>query len=237
MINEWRVGQFKSVGDKQSLAFRPLTVLTGPNSSGKSTVIQSILLVAQTLNSKVSQRRLVLNGDILKLGTFDDLLNEKAQLNQILIGFSLQVKTSQRQARRRSYAHPLFIRSSYYFYESFSDELTVSADLFFGPSVGQDGGKETKSLSLQVQLDAADFSVRPVIPEKPESPHPPEERFSIRRNVEELNQVRNSIAEGKRNVGQKNLDDMINTALSLIRAIYLRRCGGVDDLLLMMQIL
>ena len=104
----------------------------------------------------------------------------------------------------------------------------------------QDGAKETKSLSLQVQLDAADFSVRPVIPEKPESPHPPEERFSIRkRNVEELKPSQESeLAEGKRNVGQKNLDDMIRyIPLSLIRAIYLRRCGGVDDLLLMMQIL
>ena len=40
-------------------------------------MIQSISLVSQTLNSKVSQRRFVLNGDILKLGTFDDLHNKK----------------------------------------------------------------------------------------------------------------------------------------------------------------
>ena len=53
MIKQWKLFDFKSVRSETDLAFAPLTIFAGPNSSGKSTVIQSILLVAQTLAHKV----------------------------------------------------------------------------------------------------------------------------------------------------------------------------------------
>ena len=42
MLIEWRLHCFKSVQANTSLTLAPLTILTGPNSAGKSTVIQSI---------------------------------------------------------------------------------------------------------------------------------------------------------------------------------------------------
>src|SRR5439155_17344326 len=70
MIERWRLSNFKSVYEQVELPLAPLTVFAGANSSGKSTFIQSILLVAQTLTSQVHSRPVVLNGHIIRLGKF-----------------------------------------------------------------------------------------------------------------------------------------------------------------------
>ncbi len=42
MITKWKLFNFKSIRKETELDFAPLTILSGPNSSGKSTVLQSI---------------------------------------------------------------------------------------------------------------------------------------------------------------------------------------------------
>lgn len=89
MLDTWEINRFKSIYDKTILKLAPLTVFAGINNSGKSTVIQSILLTAQTLQSPVPQRAIGLNGHILRLGTFDDILSEGCQQDTIEVGFKL----------------------------------------------------------------------------------------------------------------------------------------------------
>jgi predicted ATPase len=67
-----------------------LTIFCGVNSSGKSTIIQSILLISQTLSSKVGSRSVVLNGNLAKLGQFDDLVTTKSGAHEIVIGWECQ---------------------------------------------------------------------------------------------------------------------------------------------------
>jgi hypothetical protein len=50
MIKKWKLFNFKSVADETTLEFSPLTLFAGPNSSGKSTCLQSMLLISQTLS-------------------------------------------------------------------------------------------------------------------------------------------------------------------------------------------
>jgi len=88
MITKWKVFNFKSVRKETELEFAPLTIFAGANSSGKSTFLQSILLVAQTLSHKVSSRSVVLNGAFTRLGQFDDLRSSDSGIDQILIGWS-----------------------------------------------------------------------------------------------------------------------------------------------------
>ncbi|MGH9428913.1 MAG: AAA family ATPase [Terriglobia bacterium] len=73
MIKRWRLGNFKSVRAPIGLEFSPLTVLVGPNSSGKSTVIQSILVAAQTISAQRDRGSILLNGDLAQLGNFRDV--------------------------------------------------------------------------------------------------------------------------------------------------------------------
>lgn len=85
MITSWKVFNFKSIRDETELALGPLTIFAGANSSGKSTFIQSILLVAQTLANKVGSRSVVLNGALTCLGQFDDLKSIGNEADQIVI--------------------------------------------------------------------------------------------------------------------------------------------------------
>jgi len=87
MITKWSVSNFKSITKETSLALAPLTIFAGPNSSGKSTILQSLLLISQTLAHKVGSRSVVLNGALTRLGQFDDLKSHKGESDQITIGW------------------------------------------------------------------------------------------------------------------------------------------------------
>lgn len=90
MIKKWKLTNFKSVSKNTELKFEPLTIFAGANSSGKSTIIQSILLATQTLQNNVTSRSVVLNGHISKFGNYNDILSHDCKNNEIEIGFILE---------------------------------------------------------------------------------------------------------------------------------------------------
>ncbi len=90
MITKWKVFNFKSVQKETELSFGPLTIFAGANSSGKSTILQSILLISQTLAHKLGSRSVVLNGAFARLGQFDDLRSSGSEAAQIMIGWECQ---------------------------------------------------------------------------------------------------------------------------------------------------
>lgn len=75
-LRKWRIGAFKSVNNCIEVDLAPLTVVVGANSSGKSTLIQSILLLAQNAsridekNTAKARGLFELNGPLVQLGTF-----------------------------------------------------------------------------------------------------------------------------------------------------------------------
>ncbi len=90
MITKWKLANFKSVQDETTLDFAPLTIFSGANSSGKSTLLQSILLISQTLSHKDPTHQVVLNGHLIKLGEFSDIQSNNGVSNQIIIGFEVK---------------------------------------------------------------------------------------------------------------------------------------------------
>jgi predicted ATPase len=65
---------FKSVS-QASVSLRPLTVVVGANSSGKSTLLQAILAVTQAVRAGTGTAEFPLNGEFVRLGTFDETRN------------------------------------------------------------------------------------------------------------------------------------------------------------------
>jgi predicted ATPase len=53
-----------------------LTLLSGSNGSGKSSVLQALVLLHQTMREHEWSRRLMLNGDLLRLGTVSDIVDK-----------------------------------------------------------------------------------------------------------------------------------------------------------------
>lgn len=99
MINKWILDNFKSIDKEKNLEFRPLTIFTGANSSGKSTVLQSILLLTQTLQNQIHSRSIVLNGSIKRFGSYDDVVYRRDCKKDIKIGFSLKRDPKKRSHR------------------------------------------------------------------------------------------------------------------------------------------
>ena len=57
MLSRWILSNFKSYTGNTSLKLAPLTLLCGANSSGKSSILQSMLLIKQTLENGFHARR------------------------------------------------------------------------------------------------------------------------------------------------------------------------------------
>jgi len=62
--------------EELSLPLGPLTLLSGPNSSGKSSILQSLVLLHQTMSEHEWSARLLLNGRALRLGTVSDVVDQ-----------------------------------------------------------------------------------------------------------------------------------------------------------------
>lgn len=106
MLKNCRLQNFKSVYDRIELPLAPLTIFAGANSSGKSTLIQSLLLATQTIQNAVRSRAIVLNGHILRLGEFGDVLSSGSKAPAITIGFELQIPEETAFAPGLRYAGP-----------------------------------------------------------------------------------------------------------------------------------
>ena len=58
------------------LPLRPLTLLSGVNASGKSSVLQALVLLHQTMREHEWSSRLMLNGSTIRLGTVADVIDQ-----------------------------------------------------------------------------------------------------------------------------------------------------------------
>ena len=87
MITRLELTTFKCF-EKLRLPLGPLTLLSGTNSSGKSSVIQSLVLLHQNLQIKSWSSHVFLNGDMVKLGTVADVVDQVTGTNSIAIGLS-----------------------------------------------------------------------------------------------------------------------------------------------------
>ena len=91
MIKELHLSNFKCYIDID-IPFAPLTVLTGINSIGKSTCIQALLMLRQTVKgidpfTKIQSVKNygILNGELVTLGMSDDVFNDDAKETDAMI--------------------------------------------------------------------------------------------------------------------------------------------------------
>ena len=86
MFSRLRLTNFKAWKDTGDVALRPVTMLLGTNSSGKSSLIQSLLLLKQTVQSPDRSIHLNLGGDetddLHDFGSFESVLHQGARTRQ-----------------------------------------------------------------------------------------------------------------------------------------------------------
>ena len=82
MIKKVALENFKCFHDRTEIELKPLTILCGTNSSGKSSILKSLLLVKQTVESKSPDASLLLAGPLVDNGTFDDVVFMNSSLKE-----------------------------------------------------------------------------------------------------------------------------------------------------------
>jgi predicted ATPase len=75
MLNRIDLHNFKCF-DLLKLPLNNITLLAGANASGKSSVLQSLVLLHQTMREHEWSKRLLLNGEAIKLGTVGDIVDK-----------------------------------------------------------------------------------------------------------------------------------------------------------------
>lgn len=95
MISMVRLKNFKTWEDTGEIKLSPVTLLLGTNSSGKSSILQSLLLLKQTVRSTDRMIHLNMGGDdqhdIFNFGTFQDVLYKDAAERQFELYFDFSV--------------------------------------------------------------------------------------------------------------------------------------------------
>ena len=89
MLDLLQLRHFKCF-DILRLPLGPLTLISGANASGKSSVLQALALLHQTMREKEWSTRLMLNGSIAKLGTVTDVVDQVNGSRRFDIGLSDQ---------------------------------------------------------------------------------------------------------------------------------------------------
>ena len=87
MIDKIHLKNFKVLRDTGELEIKPITFLVGPNSSGKTSLIQAILALRQTVRSQDPHTPLILDDDYINLGSYRDVVFKHNEKNEIFIGF------------------------------------------------------------------------------------------------------------------------------------------------------
>jgi len=101
MLNSIYLKNFKSFKELKELELKPITILSGTNSCGKSSILQSILLLKQTLESKNINQTALLNGRFVHLGVFENLIYEKNAKESITFRLKFKISKEDYSAKAR----------------------------------------------------------------------------------------------------------------------------------------
>jgi predicted ATPase len=129
-IAEVSVAGYKSIVTDQTLEIRPLTVLAGANSSGKSSIIQPLLLLKQTLEETFDPGPILLNGAHLKFSSADEFLSHSIQTGSLKV-FSVRVKLTSGDSLTIEYAkqHDKDLAVKVMTYTENGREITFTPDM------------------------------------------------------------------------------------------------------------
>jgi predicted ATPase len=77
MISELQLQNFKCFQNSRPFQFSKLNLLTGINGRGKSSLLQSLLVLSQSAWASGDLKKLIINDELLNLGNFDDIKNSE----------------------------------------------------------------------------------------------------------------------------------------------------------------
>ncbi len=107
MLNKIQLTNFKPYGsDTTEVECAPITLIYGPNSSGKSSIIQSLLMMAQTFSFEDSEvYPLITSGKNIELGVFSTVIHKHEIARDLQISLELGALNQQLYKYARDCGH------------------------------------------------------------------------------------------------------------------------------------
>ena len=91
-LTELELANFKVFGESTKIPIRPITLVFGPNSSGKSSLIQSLLLMKQSATAEFTKgNSLLFRGSLADLGSYLEVVHGRDPSKSISIGVTLDL--------------------------------------------------------------------------------------------------------------------------------------------------
>ncbi len=92
MLHEYQISNFKGFDGGAVIPIKPITLVYGQNSSGKSSILQSLLLLRQTLQEAEDTATLLLpRGNFVDLGSYSQFINQHDLEKSFSFRFSFDV--------------------------------------------------------------------------------------------------------------------------------------------------
>jgi predicted ATPase len=101
MFTKLRLKNFKCFEDTGELEIRPLTLFVGPNSSGKSSTMQFLLALRQTVESADIQTAFAPNDSWVKLGAYPDFIFRHDWKRELEVMLEFTERSSRRPTKLR----------------------------------------------------------------------------------------------------------------------------------------
>ncbi|QKF76135.1 AAA family ATPase [Arcobacter defluvii] len=90
MINKIGFKNYKAFKEAD-IELKPITILLGSNSVGKSSIIKLLLMISQNINSNIVPKNILsINGEVVQFGSFENLLHKRNLQHSLEISFDLE---------------------------------------------------------------------------------------------------------------------------------------------------
>ena len=151
MLTKLKINNFKPFGEIAGVRLAPITLVFGPNSAGKSSIIQSLLMLSQTINGGNRESGRAKN-DLITRGAFIDLGNFKSLIHRHDLSKQLTLEYEFDQLSRNT-----MNRSTYQEFNQAARHLidNVSPSIFL-----KFGALELSATNAIAQLVAFGFKIR-----------------------------------------------------------------------------
>jgi predicted ATPase len=105
-LKEFQLTNFKAFSNPDPIPIRPITLIFGPNSSGKSSIIQALLLLKQTLQDENPNAVLSPKGNEVDLGSFYEFVHGHETERTVSFKISIELNKENEGLWMRDFLEP-----------------------------------------------------------------------------------------------------------------------------------
>jgi len=106
MLKEYQISNFKAFAGPESVPIKPITLIFGPNSSGKSSILQSLLMLKQTIaDNQNTLTPLLFKGDLVDLGSYREFIHR----HEAARSFSFKVEMPMPESLDAPFDYPYIV--------------------------------------------------------------------------------------------------------------------------------